>query len=128
MIENLTKKDLKLYNEFINEVFGYDSSLEHLEKYMKENKVLIVKKDNKIAASVSIKEEYDYIKDQKYYYINYLGVLKDYRREGLASKLFDEIDRMAQENNIMYLLLTSGNQRRAAHFFYKSRNFKIFRQ
>ena len=125
MIENLTKKDLKLYNEFINEVFGYDSSLEHLEKYIKENKVLIVKKDSRIAASVSIKEEYDYIKDQKYYYINYLGVLKDYRREGLASKLFDEIDRMAQENNIMYLLLTSGNQRRAAHFFYKSRNFKI---
>ena len=125
MIEKLNKKDIKLYIDFLNQVFGYEPSLENIEKYLKDNIVLVIKKDDKVAASVSIKEEYDYVKNQKYYYINYLGVLKEYRREGFASKLFDEIDKMAKDNNIMYLLLTSGNQRRAAHFFYKSRNFKI---
>ena len=125
MVEKLNKKDIKLYIDFLNQVFGYEPSLENIEKYLKDNIVLIIKKDDKVAASVSIKEEYDYVKNQKYYYINYLGVLKEYRREGFASKLFDEIDKMAKDNNIMYLLLTSGNQRRAAHFFYKSRNFKI---
>ena len=125
MIEKLNKKDIKLYIDLLNQVFGYEPSLENIEKYLKDNIVLIIKKDDKVAASVSIKEEYDYVKNQKYYYINYLGVLKEYRREGFASKLFDEIDKMAKDNNIMYLLLTSGNQRRAAHFFYKSRNFKI---
>ena len=125
MVEKLNKKDIKLYIDFLNQVFGYEPSLENIEKYLKDNIVLIIKEDDKVAASVSIKEEYDYVKNQKYYYINYLGVLKEYRREGFASKLFDEIDKMAKDNNIMYLLLTSGNQRRAAHFFYKSRNFKI---
>ena len=125
MIESLKKKDIELYINFINEVFGYESSKENIEKYIKENEVLIIKKNNIIVASVSIKNEFDYIKNQKYYYINYLGVLKNYRREGFASILFDEIDKRAKENDIKYLLLTSGNQRRAAHYFYKSRNFKI---
>lgn len=125
MIEELNKKDIKLYIDFINEVFGYEATLENMEKYVKGNKVLVIKREEKVVASVSIKEETDYIKNQKYYYINYLGVLKEYRREGFASKLFDEIDKMALDNGIKYLLLTSGNQRRAAHFFYKSRNFKI---
>ena len=125
MIESLKKKDLKLYIDFINEVFGYEATKENMEKYIQENEILVIKKDGVIVASVSVKEQIDYIKDQKYYYINYLGVLKDYRREGFASILFDEIDRKSAENNIDYLLLTSGNQRRAAHFFYKSRNFKI---
>lgn len=125
MIETLKKKDFKTYIEFINNVFGYEVTKENLEKYYKENIVLVIKRGNKVVASVSLKEENDYIKNQKYYYINYLGVLKEYRREGFASILFDEIDKMATENQIKYLLLTSGNQRRAAHFFYKSRNFKI---
>ena len=125
MIETLKKKDFKTYIDFINSIFGYEVTKENLEKYYKENMVLIIKRNDKIVASVSLKEEFDYIKNQKYYYINNLGVLKDYRREGFASILFDEIDKMAHENKIEYLLLTSGNQRRAAHFFYKSRNFKI---
>ena len=125
MIEKLNEKDIKLYIDFIDQVFGYETSVENMKKYVKENNVLVIKRQDKIVASVSIKEELDYIKNQKYYYINYLGVLKEYRREGFASKLFDEIDKMAEDNKIKYLLLTSGNQRRAAHFFYKSRNFKI---
>ena len=125
MIETLKKKDFKSYIEFISLVFDYQPSNDNLEKYYKDNIVLVIRRDNRIVASVSIKEENDYIKGQKYYYINYLGVLKEYRREGFASILFDEIDKRAKDNGINYLLLTSGNQRRAAHFFYQSRNFKI---
>lgn len=125
MVEELKKKDFRSYIDFIKEVFDYDVDKRNLDNYYKENIVLVIKKDDRIVASVTIKEDFDYIKNQKYYYVNYLGVLKEYRREGLASILFDEIDKKSELNNINYLLLTSGNQRRAAHYFYKSRNFKI---
>ena len=125
MVEEIKNKDIDSYIGFIDEVFGYTPTKVNIEKYIKENKVLVIKKNDKIVASISIKEENDYIKNKKYYYINNLGVLKDYRREGFASKLFDEVEKLATENKIDYLLLTSGNQRRAAHYFYKSKNFKI---
>ena len=35
------------------------------------------------------------------------------------------VDKFCRENNIKYLELTSGNQRRGAHYFYKNKAFKI---
>lgn len=124
-IEYLKKKDIDSYSEFIKEIFDYDINKEVIEKLIRKNKVLVIKDNDKVVASLVIEERFEYIKNLKYYYIGYLGVLKDYRREGYASKLFDEVERLAHENNIAYLELTSGNQRRIAHYFYKSKNFKI---
>lgn len=125
MVERLKKNDYIQYISLIKEVFGYEASIENIEKHTKDNTVLVIKKSNVIVASVSIKEQNDFVKGQKYYFVSNLCVLKEYRREGLASILFNEVDRLAEKNSIDYLLLTSGNQRRAAHYFYKSRNFKI---
>ena len=72
-----------------------------------------------------IKDIFEYIKNQSYYRVGYLGVIKEYRREGYANKIFEKIEELVKENNIDYLQLTSGNQRKAAHYFYKSKNFKI---
>ncbi len=124
-VEFLKKKDIVNYVEFIKRVFDYDANIEIIEKLIRKNKVLIIKNDNKIIASAMLEERFEYIKNQKYYYIGYLGVLKEYRRKGYATKLFDKIDEMVKENNICYLELTSGNHRRDAHYFYKSKDFKI---
>lgn len=124
-VEYLKKKDIKNYVEFIKEVFDYDIVEEAIEKLIRKNKVLIIKKDEKIIASSVLEERFEYIKNQKYYYLSYLGVLKEYRRRGYATKLFEKIDELVKENNISYLELTSGNQRRSAHYFYKSKDFKI---
>lgn len=124
-VEYLTKKDIPLYADFIKEVFDYDINEEAIEKLIKKNKVLIIKKDNIIIAGATLEERFEYIKNQKYYRIGYLGVLKEYRREGYASKIFEKIEELVKKNKIDYLQLTSGNQRRVAHYFYKSKNFKI---
>jgi len=55
----------------------------------------------------------------------YFGVLKEYRRMGYANRLFEEIEKLIKENNIKYLEHTSGNHRKAAHYFYQSKDFKI---
>ena len=124
-VENLKKKDIDSYIKFIDEIFGYEANAEALEKMIKKNKVLVIKENEEVVASVSLEERFEYIKNQKYYFISYLGVKKEYRRKGYASKLLKKVEELVKENDIKYLELTSGNQRRIAHFFYKDKQFKI---
>ena len=65
------------------------------------------------------------MKNKKYYFISYFGVIKEYRRKGLGTMLFDYLKKEIERNGISYIELTSGNHRKAAHYFYRSRNFKI---
>lgn len=124
-VETLKKKDISSYIKFIDEIFGYEANAEALEKMIKKNKVLVIKENEEVVASVVLEERFEYIKNQKYYFISYLGVKKEYRRKGYASKLFKKVEELVKENDIKYLELTSGNQRRIAHFFYKDKQFKI---
>ena len=124
-VETLKKKDIDSYIKFIDEIFGYKSDKEVIEKLIRKHKVLVIKKDEEVVASVTLEERFEYIKNQKYYYISYLGVKKEYRRNHYASKLFEKIEELVKENDIKYLELTSGNQRRQAHYFYKDKEFKI---
>ena len=124
-VETLKKKDISSYIKFIDEIFGYEANAEALEKMIRKNKVLVIKDNKEVVASVALEERFEYIKNQKYYFISYLGVKKEYRRKGYASKLFKKVEELVKENDIKYLELTSGNQRRIAHFFYKDKQFKI---
>ena len=44
---------------------------------------------------------------------------------GYANRLFEKIEELVKENNISHLELTSGNHRKAAHYFYQNNGFKI---
>lgn len=124
-VELLKKDDIDAYSEFIVKVFDYDINNESMEECINNNKVLVIKENDKIIASLTYEERKDYVKNKKYYFISYFGVLKEYRREGLGTKLFDYLREEIEKNNIDYIELTSGNHRKAAHYFYRSRDFKI---
>ena len=124
-VEYLKKEDINSYIKFIKEVFDYEAKEEDIEKLINNDTVLILKNQDKIIASVTLEEHYEYIKAEKFYHIGYFGVLKEYRRMGYAKILFDKIEELVKENNIKYLELTSGNHRKAAHYLYQSRGFKI---
>ena len=124
-VERLKKKDIESYIDFIKEIFDYSPDKDNIERLKNKNIVLVIKDNEKIVASVMLEEKFEYIKNQKYYSVGYLGVLKKYRRLGYATKLFNEINNLVNKNNIKYLELTSGNQRRSAHYFYRSKNFKV---
>ena len=124
-VEYLKKEDISNYIKFIKEVFDYETKEEDIEKLINNNKVLIIKNQDKIIASVTLEEHYEYIKSEKFYRIGYFGVLKEYRRMGYANRLFEKIEELVEENDIKYLELTSGNHRKAAHYFYQKNGFKI---
>ena len=125
MVELINKEDIDSYIDFLNQVFGYEAEHKSIEKMIKKCKVFVIKKEGKVIASVSVEDRFEYVKNQKYYYLSYLGVLKEYRRNGYATKLFEKIEELIKENNVKYIELTSGNQRRQAHYFYKSKAFQI---
>ena len=124
-VEYLTSKDIEKYYDFIKEVFDYNVNKDRIEELIRKNKVLILKKKEIIVASLVLEEKVEYIKNQKYYILSYLGVLKEYRRKGYANKLFSKVEELVKENNINYIELNSGNQRREAYYFYRDKNFKI---
>lgn len=124
-VELLQKENIESYIEFIEKVFEYKTEYSAIEKLISKDKVLVIKNKDKIIASLVLEECFEAIKNQKYYRLGYFGVLKEYRRMGYANRLFDELEKLIKENNIKYIELTSGNHRKAAHYFYQSKDFKI---
>ena len=124
-VTKLTNEEIDAYSEFIVKVFDYDINPDSILKCIENNNILVIKEDNKIIASLTYEERYEYVKNKKYYFISYFGVIKEYRRKGLGTKLFEYLKEEIEKNNINYIELTSGNHRKAAHYFYRSRNFKI---
>lgn len=124
-VERLKTKDINSYQAFIKDVFGYDTSKKNITEAMKKSIILVLKLENKIISSITLDEEKDYIKNKKYYYVSYFGVLTDYRRMGFATRIFEYVEKMIKDNDIDYIELTSGNQRKEAHNFYSKNNFRI---
>ena len=124
-VEILKKEDIKNYIEFIKEVFEIDTEYSKIENLIKTSKILVIKEVGKIIASVTFEKRIEYIKSKTYYLISYLGVLKNYRREGYATLLFNELEKFAIKDKVDYLELTFGNQRKNAYFFYKDKGFKV---
>lgn len=124
-VERLKTKDITSYKEFIKDVFGYDANRKNILESMKSNIILVLKLESKVICSMTLEEKKDYVKDKRYYYVSYFGVLNDYRRMGFATKMFDYVEDMIRKNNIDYIELTSGNQRKEAHNFYSKNNFRV---
>lgn len=124
-VTKLTKEEIDAYSEFIVKVFDYDIDTSSIEECIEQNNILVIKDDDKIVASLTYEERKEYVKNKKYYFISYFGVIKEYRRKGLGTMLFDYLKKEIERNGISYIELTSGNHRKAAHYFYRNRNFKI---
>ena len=130
-VEFLKEESIDSYIEFIDKVFDYQVDRNNVKKLIGENKVLVIMNQDKVIASAILEKCFEYIKNSYYYKLSYLGVLKEYRRMGYANRLFEKIEELAKDNDIKYLELTSGNQRKSAHYFYQKKkklllNFSLF--
>ena len=121
----LKEENIDSYIDFIVNVFDYEAKVEDIRNLIKKDKVLVILNQDKVIASLILEECFEAIKSKKYCRIGYFGVLKEYRRMGYANRLFEEVEKLVKENDIKYLELTSGNHRKAAHFFYQKNGFKI---
>lgn len=86
---------------------------------------LIAVIENKVIGYLLLNKNFDCIRNQQYYYVNYVCVLDEFRNQGVATKMFNEVFILCKNNNISYLELTSNMTRMEAHRLYKKLGFQV---
>ena len=112
---------------FTNEIDGvsslikeaFDIAIKSNDLILQDNQKLLLLKDNDIVVGLSlITLKNDPFKNIKTYYIDYLCIRSSYRNQSLGKKMFEEIIKIAKENNINRIELTSRKEREIARKIY----------
>lgn len=77
----------------------------------------------KLVGHIFVHEGYQYLNDQKFYTLEYVVVDEMYRGCGIAKKLLQYVIKIAKENQIEFLTLTSKVSRIEARGLYTSFGF-----
>ena len=108
---------------------GYNSQIakETLEKeYIGEHKnILVAECDNHAVGTVFWEVQEDFVRPHRTLYLTYLVVKTEYRRQGIARKLYMEIERVCSNNKCDSIEFTSANYRVNAHALYRSMGYTI---
>lgn len=94
-------------------------------KLMDNQKVLLLKENNIVIGVTMITLKCDPIKNTKTYYLDYICIKEDYQHMGLGRKMFEEVLRIAKEDNIDYIELTSRKERETARKIYQEYGMTI---
>lgn len=107
--------DEEKYRENFNRIKIEDASF---------NDVILCIQNNEVIGRVDLMSEYSYMDFYSVGYVDWVYVLKPYRRRGIAKSLFNEAEKVFKEKNIEeYYLFVASNEE--AQKFYKSIDFKI---
>ena len=123
---NLTfyKDETEEVVNLINKVFDKNGKKENF-KLLDTQRILLLKDDNKVIGTTMITLKNDPIKNEKTFYLDYICIDNNYRKLGLGEKMFKEVEKIAFEEGIDYLELTSNKKRVAARSLYTKMGMEI---
>lgn len=126
IIEFLKEEKCNEMFNLIKDCFNLEVNDNNIKEIIKsENcKAIIMKNKDELIGTAIIDTLNDYIKNQKYYYINYVCIKKEYRGCGYSKKIMKYIEELARQENISYIILTSSSQREIANKLYLSLDYK----
>ncbi len=75
--------------------------------------------DGEVSGYVLLTKVLNPIKNKYYYLVDYVCVLSKYRGYGVSDLLMSKAEEIARSDNAMYLQLTCGTHRLAAHKLYE---------
>ncbi len=110
--------------DLINKTFNTKANIETF-KLLDNQKILLLKDNNIIVATVLITLKKDPIKNTKSYYLDYICVKEEYRHKGLGKKLLEKIEEIAINEKIDFIELTSKKERVAARNLYQQFGMSI---
>lgn len=120
-IRRYEDKDIDSLNIVLEESYGTKRKGKVSPNYIE----LVALNHDTVVGYLVIQKAYDNIIDKNFAYIYYVCVLKEYRGNGIASKLLDRAIELAKEENISYIELTSNKTRKEAQGLYKKMGFRI---
>lgn len=108
----------------INDVFNENCNSESFQ-LLDNQKVLLLKNNNEVIGTVIITLKNNPVKNQKSYYLDYVCIKDDYQHQGYGKKIMEEVFKIAKENNIDYVELTSNKDRVIARKMYQDLGMNI---
>ena len=112
---------LQSLNELLEEAFSVSMS----GNLSKDDIQLIAVSNEMVIGHLLLHYCIDPIRNQKFYFVEYVCVRNTYQNQGIASKLFQYVFQLCKEKNISYLELTSNPSRVAAHHLYHKLGFQV---
>ena len=109
--------------EAVNNILGEAFSIKKANFSSPEFHELVASIDNQVGGYLLMTKVLNPIKNKYYYLIDYVSVSSEYRKMGIGKKLLEEAEKIAREEGAMYLQLTCGYQRIAAHKLYENSGF-----
>ena len=132
-IEELKYEDIDEVYALTLKVFEYPVDVNEIKNlYLKINKdkdqyrFLVAKIDGKVAGYISISMSYNLFDgNEKFMTLWWVCAHPDYRRQGIATQLLKEAEKIAKENKCNCVCLLSENEREGAHEFYKKCGYNM---
>lgn len=81
-------------------------------------------KDQKVVGYFIMRRLLDIIKNNRWFYLEYVCVDKNCQNQGIGKKMLDFAIELAQEEKASYIELTSSYKREAAHHLYEKVGFE----
>lgn len=126
-IEKLKYEDLDEYKNLIDDCFGNSNDIEYYKANYNENnnyEIIVAKVDNKIVGSITfIRLDLFTFSFQPILEIFNVAVLREYRGQKIAKKIFKYILDFAKNNNYKSIVLTCLDDAYDAHRLYESVGF-----
>ena len=130
VIEKLQKKDLKeainIYDVNHNLKTNYEKLVSIYDDIYNNPAYhnIVAKVDGKIVGMAMVIINYDIVEKLKpFLTIWNFGILKEYRRKKIGTKMFDYINKLAKENNCDFISLIASADNREAQVFYEKMGF-----
>lgn len=119
-IREYIDSDLSSLNVLLNDVYDIEKV-----NCITDNIELVAIDDEAVVGYLMLNIMHDSIKNIRYGMVNYVCVAKEYRRQGIATKLFEKVFDICRNKNISYIELTSNETRVEAHALYKKIGFMV---
>lgn len=110
--------------KLINTIFNCNATKENF-KLLDTQRILLLKDKKKVIGATMITLKSDPIKNKKLFYLDYVCVSSDYQHQGLGRKMFKEVEKIAIEEGMDAIQLTSNPKRVNARKLYQSEGMKI---
>ena len=110
-------------NNLLEKNFGDNHSLEKIidDEYKYS---FVASIHNKVVGYVNVTKLYNEVKKEYWIKLNYICVDEEYRHQGIATKLLEELEKV--ENSVKYFELTCRKERINAHKLYNKLGFEIY--
>ena len=120
IVRNYQNSDLNSLNVLLDEVYN-------LKKVnsITDNIEIVAVKEEKIVGYLTLSRLHDSVRNIYYFYVNYVCVKREFRRCGIATKLFNYVFDLCSDKNISYIELTSNSSRTEANKLYERLGFNI---